>query len=1110
MTAPLLRTLGLDLGTNSLGWCLLETEGEPGAHDRGRVVDVGVRIFSPTEMAGRDPRSQESLAVSRRIARGMRRRRDRYLRRRARLLALLTELGLMPEAPDARTALLRATDDGPGGDLSATALALRAKALDGPLEPHELGRALFQLSQRRGFKSNRRTDSNDPEEGLIASGVTRLETALAEDGARTFGEWLHKRRQAGLSVRARLTSDGKAYDFYPSRDALEREFDRIMAAQRPYHPDILDAATIAELRETIFFQRPLRPVTPGRCSYVPTEERLPKAHPLFQAFRLLKEVNELEIVGEDQQHTKLTPDQRDALLLHLRTDLTKQGKAPFAKLRKTLKLPREMRFNKETDTRKDLLGDVVHFALSRPERFGPGWGDLPLERRAEIVERLRTEQDKGALVDWLMRDCGLSRAAAGDVADLPLPQGFGRLGPSALSALIDEMTRGRDDDGFVLTEAAAARNVYGRTNAEDDPDRKALTRLPKYQEILERHIPPGTGGTADPAAPEWDEVMGRITNPTVHIALNQLRRVVNRILDRHGRPDRIAIELGRDLKLNDARREDVNRRLAQTTREAQRLSELLTHTYQKSDTGYNRLRLRLWEELNPDQPVNRVCVYCGRAISAGMLFNGETAIDHILPYSKTLDDGQSNKVLCCTPCNNAKANRPPADVPQWQAGYDDILARAVVLPKAKQWRFAQDAMERFGDEEGFKDRQLTDTQYISRLALTYLAALYDAEEPDIDGVFRRHSRVRALPGRMTEMLRRKWGLNDLLADHNLAETGKVKNRLDHRHHAIDAAVIAATSRSMIQRIQTASRQAEDSAAERAVAEIAPPWPEFRNDLRERLRAVTVSHKPDHGTVSRKGYAQGRGQTAGKLHNDTAYGPTSDVDARGNALVSRRVAISSFENAKQLEAIRGNEHGHSELRDRLMAATRGLSGKAFQEAVQRFVETDEKFKGIRRVRIVEARSPVWITHGENGRHRKGYLPGENLRYDVWELPDGRWDAEVVSLFEAHQPGFVPRMRQEHHNPRKIMSLMKGDMVAYDHPETGERVIAKVRKFDQTGKSLYLDPHFEAGNLVNREKEKTYKPFRPMPNPLKKVRPRQVRVDEIGQVFDPGPWWAREGD
>ena len=75
-----MRRLGLDVGTNSIGWCLVEFDEE---HPIGsRIVDIGVRIFSD----GRDPKTGASLAVDRRTARGMRRRRDRYLGRRSAFL----------------------------------------------------------------------------------------------------------------------------------------------------------------------------------------------------------------------------------------------------------------------------------------------------------------------------------------------------------------------------------------------------------------------------------------------------------------------------------------------------------------------------------------------------------------------------------------------------------------------------------------------------------------------------------------------------------------------------------------------------------------------------------------------------------------------------------------------------------------------------------------------------------------------------------------------------------------------------------------------------------------------------------------------------------------
>src|SRR6185437_11327463 len=137
--------LGIDVGSNSLGWFVvwLDGKGEPIGLGPG-----GVRIFPD----GRDPQSGTSNAVDRRTARGARRRRDRYLKRRTHLMAALIRHGLMPEDEAARKALE-----------TLDPYALRTKALDEALPAHHLGRALFHLNQRRGFLSNRKTEKGDNE-----------------------------------------------------------------------------------------------------------------------------------------------------------------------------------------------------------------------------------------------------------------------------------------------------------------------------------------------------------------------------------------------------------------------------------------------------------------------------------------------------------------------------------------------------------------------------------------------------------------------------------------------------------------------------------------------------------------------------------------------------------------------------------------------------------------------------------------------------------------------------------------------------------------------------------------------------------------------------------
>ncbi|MCK5746886.1 MAG: hypothetical protein KAH44_11760, partial [Oricola sp.] len=282
--------IGIDLGTNSLGWCVLDLDADlqPVA-----ICDMGVRIFS----SGRDPKSGASLAVDRRNARAARRRRDRYLGRRSALMNALIAGGLMPDDEADRKAL-------EGLD----PYALRANGLDAALPLYHVGRAIFHLNQRRGFKSNRKADrGKDDEKGKIATGVSRLREAMADTGSRTLGEFLHKRRISAQdprrvpAVRTRLRPErgpdakGDGYDFYAERALLEEEFDTLLSAQARFHrPSKLPETLRNRLRDIIFFQRRLKEPEVGRCTFF-DDKRLAKSHPLFQERRLYEEVNALEI-----------------------------------------------------------------------------------------------------------------------------------------------------------------------------------------------------------------------------------------------------------------------------------------------------------------------------------------------------------------------------------------------------------------------------------------------------------------------------------------------------------------------------------------------------------------------------------------------------------------------------------------------------------------------------------------------------------------------------------------------------------------------------------------------------------------------------------------------
>lgn len=142
-----------------------------------------------------------------------------------------------------------------------------------------------------------------------------------------------------------------------------------------------------------------------------------------------------------------------------------------------------------------------------------------------------------------------------------------------------------------------------------------------------------------------------------------------------------------------------------------------------NDEGDNFLKLKLWRELFKLNPMGVQCPYTGEKIGQERLFQ-DVEIDHILPLSRMLDDGNANKVLCITSANRDKGDRTPYEAfgtspgcYRW-GGEDGIESRLRNLPENRRWRFAPNAMQLHEEKYGgdFLARHLTYTAYISRIA----------------------------------------------------------------------------------------------------------------------------------------------------------------------------------------------------------------------------------------------------------------------------------------------------------------------------------------------------------------------------------------------------------
>ncbi|MBX9725972.1 MAG: hypothetical protein K2X09_01795, partial [Rickettsiales bacterium] len=699
------------------------------------------------------------MAVTRREARAMRRRRDRLLKRKARMMQTLIDYGFFPANEAQRKALE-----------TINPYALRAKGLNEALTPSEFGRALFHINQRRGFKSNRKTDKKDNDSGALKTAINKLREILKTENCRTVGEWLNKRDAAKQTVRARyhqdkvINAEGKPkiekyYDLYIDRAMIEHEFDELWNKQAELNPTQFTEKARADLKDVLLHQRSLKPVKPGRCTLMANEERAPLALPSTQRFRMYQEVNNLRILREGLKEEPLTLKQRDDLI----DALEKNNKCTFTKIKGLLGVGGTVQFNFEDPKRQELKGNTTSAILGKNEYFGPAWFKFDEAKQDAIVLQLVKEENEARLIRWLQDETGIDEVRAEAIANASLPEGYGSLCAKALARILPELRR--DVVTFDKAVQAAGFEHHSRlsNNAEipgitfmveyTDQDTGEIkpfhifNELPYYGEYLQRHVGFGSGKPEDPAEKRY----GKIANPTVHIGLNQVRLVVNTLIKRYGHPSEVIVEVARDLKQSKDQRDEESKQQAKNQARNKKMRTDIAGILQISEERVRRddiEKMILWEELSFDM-ADRKCPYSGTTISPTMLLSDEVEIEHILPFSKTLDDSLNNKTVALRQANRVKGNRTPWEAfgSQSTAGFDyaAILARAEQMPKAKRYRFAEDGYQRWlKDDAGFLPRALNDTRHMSKVAREYMGLICP--------------NTRVIPGRMTAMLRCKFGL----------------------------------------------------------------------------------------------------------------------------------------------------------------------------------------------------------------------------------------------------------------------------------------------------------------------------------------------------------------
>jgi CRISPR-associated endonuclease Csn1 len=772
-----LRIIGIDAGIASVGWAVVDID-----QGAGSVVACGTRMFDAPE-TDKERKPKNSI---RREKRGMRRVVRRRRQRMHAVRRLLAEAGLLESESDDALAL------------GLDPWRLRAEALDRPLDRPELAAILGHIARHRGFRSNAKSERGAnaaDESSKMLSAIDATREHLSK--WRTVGEMFARDEEFAGKKRNR----GGGFARSILRDDQEAEIRSIFAAQRKFDNATASEALQAAFIEVAFSQRPLADSEHlvGFCPFIRTERRAARRSHAFELFRLYSRLNAIRIAPRGAGERKLTAEE----IALAAADFGSQKTLTWKWLRKRLDLDAATRFADVSpeDEKNDFVaraGAAAEGTYAIRTAVGEaGWKSL-LGQPAAL--------DRIAAILTFQADLGAIRAA---IAALPIE-------PAIAATLIEAADAGkfRNFSRAGHISAAAARAlvphlarglIYSEACAEVDFDHSA------------------------PVQVSLDDVR----NPVARKAVSEVLKQVKVVVQTFGLPDRIHLELARDVGKSAEERDEITRGIEKRNKERDRLRAEFEELLGRAPSSVEEiLRFELWKEQNGR------CLYTDEPISvnAVALNDNSIQVDHILPWSRFGDDSFINKTLCLTGANAEKKGRTPYEwfsadkTPNDWAKFEATVegCKAIKGRKKRGHYLRRNAAE---VEERFRARNLGDTRYATRLALDLIARRYypGSESPA----------VLARPGALTSKLRRGWGLESVKKDE------KGRRISDDRHHALDAIVVAACSQSMLQRLTKAFQDSEDKGRGRDFQALDQPWPGFRLEVLDAVEKVFVSRAERH-------------------------------------------------------------------------------------------------------------------------------------------------------------------------------------------------------------------------------------------------------------------------
>lgn len=1089
-TAETRCILGLDIGANSIGWALFEPDADylnaHGNLEPGRLVwgekgpAMGAHVFEAgvENYFGSGQGKEESRNSKRRAMRAQRRMAQRRARRQAKTYNVLAAAGLLPELPpdtedsrQARDHALKQLDRELSAGLPPEQAArlpyyLRARALDHRLEPLQLGRALYHLAQRRGFLSNRKDGGkeDDDEKSVVKSQIKATDEQIDTTGAggkpRTLGEYLFRVGSPQLRVRRR----------YTSRKQYKDEFEALWQAQQAHHPSVLtegECGLKKRLHNAIFYQRPLKSQSHliGVCDifdgvrHKPARRRAPMHLLAVQHFRYLQRVNDTTILDKDGRARPLTPEEREKLIHQLQ----RNREVRFSDAKKLLNLRRTDKFNLEAGGEKGFKGNRTAADLI-PFIGENRWFQMSESDRNRLVEDIYSILDPDALQKRLVKAWGVpGKDAAALTEEVTLESDYASLSRQAIETLLPAMERG-------TPFATARKESFGEV--EEQP---VLAMLPPVVEFLPS-----------------------LRNPVVSRALTELRRLINAIIRRYGKPALIRIELAREMQKSAKVRDDILKQNRQRQKERERAAErIIRECGIKNPRASDITKVLLWEESGG------ICPYTGESIAFCDLFSGKVDVEHIIPFSRYLDDTFVNKTLCMADENrHRKRNKTPFEA--YSANELSPIIERVRKFKGDE-RTRTRKLERFeisSSEEldaafgGFTEADMRNTAYASRLALDFLGTLYGLQpggshRHDATGV----QRIQPVNGGVTAKLREEW---DMLSIIGKREDGR-KSRDDHRHHAVDAACVAMTSRRTVQVLQTAASRAVEQGRRRFGGRgvVPQPYPEFKDQIAQAAATINVSHRVDK-------------RVSGPIHEETIYSPPRNEhghrdDDAPYTHVRKEVDKLSEKDVPNIVDPKVRERVELRLREL------GFTGKAFAATAGKkhpFADPKEhptlptrdgRLIPIHKVRIRKKNTVERIGRGVNARHVQ---LGNNHHVEIIQAIDKKgkpkWEMRFVTMLEAYcrqRDGLPIVDRTVGPDEEFICSLVGGDAFIWE-AEKGKPEVFRVRTINMANNRLEFIRNRDA--RMKAEVLKTKEWYQAAPSALASKGFQKVIITPLGDV------------